>query len=193
MSFVETQFPTDISYGATGGPIFLTDVVATVSGHEQRNSKWSQSRAKYNVASGVKTEAQWQALIAFFRARRGMAIGFRFKDWSDYKAENQPLKSLGGNEYQLVKQYVSGAAVYERDITKPVSGSVKLYEDSILQASGWSIDTTTGIITTSLSGTLTADFEFDVPVRFDTDEMSISMDSFDDGNWGSIPLIEVRV
>ncbi|MBN66957.1 MAG: glycoside hydrolase family 24 [Rickettsiales bacterium] len=193
MSFVETQFPTDISYGATGGPIFLTDVVATVSGHEQRNSKWSQSRAKYNVASGIKTEAQWQALIAFFRARRGMAIGFRFKDWSDYKAENQPLKSLGGNEYQLVKQYVSGAAVYERDITKPVTGTVKLYEDSILQASGWSIDTATGIITTSLSGTLTADFEFDVPVRFDTDEMSISMDSFDAGNWGSIPLIEVRV
>lgn len=193
MSFVEVQFPTDISYGATGGPIFLTDVVATVSGHEQRNSKWSQSRARYNVASGIKTEAQWQALIAFFRARRGMAIGFRFKDWSDYKAENQPLKSLGGNDYQLVKQYVSGAAVYERDITKPVSGSVKLYEDSILQASGWSIDTATGIITTSLSGTLTADFEFDVPVRFDTDEMSISMDSFDAGNWGSIPLIEVRI
>lgn len=193
MSFVETQFPTDISYGATGGPIFLTDVVATVSGHEQRNSKWSQSRAKYNVASGVKTESQWQALIAFFRARRGMAIGFRFKDWSDYKAENQPLKSLGGNEYQLVKQYVSGAAVYERDITKPVAGTIKLYEDSILQASAWSIDTATGIITTSLSGTLTADFEFDVPVRFDTDEMSISMDSFDAGNWGSIPLIEVRI
>lgn len=193
MSFIETQFPTDISYGATGGPIFLTDVVATVSGHEQRNSKWSQSRAKYNVASGIKTEAQWQALIAFFRARRGMAIGFRFKDWSDYKAENQPLKSLGGNEYQLVKQYVSGAAVYERDITKPVAGTIKLYEDSILQASGWSIDTATGIITTSLSGTLTADFEFDVPVRFDTDEMAISVDSFDAGNWSSIPLIEVRV
>lgn len=193
MSFVEVQFPTDISYGASGGPIFMTDVVATVSGHEQRNSKWSQSRAKYNVASGIKTEAQWQALIAFFRARRGMAIGFRFKDWSDYKAENQPLKSLGGNEYQLVKQYVSGAAVYEREISKPVTGTVKLYEDSILQASGWSIDTATGIITTSLSGTLSADFEFDVPVRFDTDEMSISMDSFDAGNWGSIPLIEVRV
>lgn len=34
MSFEEIQFPTDISYGATGGPMFLTDVVATVSGHE---------------------------------------------------------------------------------------------------------------------------------------------------------------
>ena len=193
MSFEEIQFPTDISYGATGGPMFLTDVVATISGHEQRNSKWQQSRAKYNVASGIKTEAQWQALIAFFRARRGMAVGFRFKDWSDYKAISQPLKDLGGNEYQLVKQYVSGSAVYEREISKPVVGSVKLYANSILQASGWSIDSTTGIITTSISGTLTVDFEFDVPVRFDTDEMAISVDSFDAGNWSSIPLIEVRV
>lgn len=191
--FVEVQFPTDISYGATGGPMFLTDVVATVSGHEQRNSKWQQSRAKYNVASGIKTESQWQALIAFFRARRGRAVGFRFKDWSDYVAENQPLKSLGSNEHQLVKQYVSGSAVYERELTKPVAGSVKLYADSILQASGWSIDTATGIVTTSISGTLTIDCEFDVPVRFDTDEMAISMDSFDAGNWSSIPLIEVRV
>lgn len=193
MSFVETQFPTDISYGATGGPVFLTDVVATVSGHEQRNSKWSQSRAKYNVASGIKTESQWQALIAFFRARRGKAVGFRFKDWSDFQGENQPLKSLGGNDYQLVKQYVSGSAVYERDISKPVAGTITLYEDSILQPTGWSIDTTTGIITTLLSGTLAVDFEFDVPVRFDTDEMAISMDSFDAGNWSSIPLIEVRI
>ncbi len=193
MSFVEVQFPSDISYGATGGPMFLTDVVATVSGHEQRNSKWSQARARYNVASGVKTETQWQALIAFFRARRGKAVGFRFKDWGDFKAVNQPLLSLGGTQYQLVKQYVSGAVVSERIITKPVAGTLKLYRNSILQASGWSIDTTTGIITTSLTGTLTVDFDFDVPVRFDTDELALSLDSFNAGSWNNIPLIEVRI
>jgi uncharacterized protein (TIGR02217 family) len=193
MSFVEVQLPSDISYGATGGPMFLTDVVATVSGHEQRNSKWSQARARYNVASGVKTETQWQALIAFFRARRGKAVGFRFKDWGDFKAVNQPLLSLGGTQYQLVKQYVSGAVVSERIISKPVAGTVKLYRHSILQASGWSIDTATGIITTSLTGTLTVDFDFDVPVRFDTDELALSLDSFNAGSWNNIPLIEVRV
>lgn len=193
MSFVEAQFPTDISYGATGGPMFLTDVVTTVSGHEQRNSKWSQARARYNVASGVKTEAQWQALIAFFRARRGKAVGFRFKDWSDYQAINQPLQSLGDDAYQMVKRYVSGAVVSERVITKPVAGTVKLYRNSLLQASGWSVDTATGIITTALTGTLTVDYEFDVPVRFDTDELALSMDSFNAGSWNNIPLIEVRV
>lgn len=193
MSFAETQFPADISYGATGGPVFLTDVVTTVSGHEQRNSKWSQARARYNVASGVKTEAQWQALIAFFRARRGKAVGFRFKDFSDYLAVNQPLISLGDDEYQMVKRYVSGSVVSERVITKPVAGMVKLYRNSLLQVSGWSVDTTTGIITTALTGTLTVDYEFDVPVRFDTDELALSMDSYNAGSWSNIPLIEVRV
>jgi uncharacterized protein (TIGR02217 family) len=193
MSFTEIQFPADISYGASGGPMFMTDVVATISGHEQRNARWSQARAKYNVASGIKTETQWQALIAFFRARRGKAVGFRFKDWSDYKAVNQPLLALGGDEYQMVKQYVSGAVVSERIITKPVAGTVKLYRNSLLQASGWSIDTTTGIVTTSLTGTLTVDYDFDVPVRFDTDELALSLDSFDAGSWNSIPLVELRV
>ncbi len=193
MSFVEVQFPTDISYGATGGPVFLTDVVTTVSGHEQRNSKWSQARARYNVASGVKSEAQWQALIAFFRARRGKAAGFRFKDWSDFKAVNQPLVALGGSEYQMVKRYVSGSVVSERVISKPVAGTVKLYKDSLQQVSGWSVDTATGIITTAITGTLTVDYEFDVPVRFDTDELALSMDSYNAGSWSNIPLIEVRV
>jgi uncharacterized protein (TIGR02217 family) len=197
--FAEVQFPNDIAYGASGGPMFLTDVVTTVSGYEQRNSKWSQSRAKYNVASGVKTETQWQTLIAFFRARRGKAVGFRFKDWSDYKAENMQIGVGDGSttEFQLVKIYASGPVAVSRNITKPVAGTVDIYVDSILQSSGVSVDTTTGIVTLSsapsMDEEITADFEFDVPVRFDTDEMAISMDSFDAGNWSSIPLIEVRV
>lgn len=198
MSFEEIQFPTDISYGATGGPMFMTDVVATVSGHEQRNSKWSQSRAKYNVASGIKTESQWHDLIAFFRTRKGKAVGFRFKDWSDYQGTNEAIGTGDGatTDFQLVKIYSSNIAV-SRNITKPVAGTVKIYVDSVLQTSGVSIDTTTGIVTfttaPAIAEVITADFEFDVPVRFDTDEMAISMDSFDAGNWSSIPLIEVRI
>jgi len=196
--FEEIQFPTDISYGATGGPMFMTDVVATVSGHEQRNSKWSQSRAKYNVASGIKTESQWQALIAFFRTRKGKAVGFRFKDWSDYQGTNEAIGTGDGvtADFQLVKIYSSNIAV-SRDITKPVAGTTKIYVDSVLQASGVSVDTTTGIVTfttaPAIAEVITADFEFDVPVRFDTDELAISMDSFDAGSWNNIPLIEVRI
>lgn len=197
--FAEIQFPTDISYGATGGPMFMTDVVSTLSGHEQRNSKWSQSRAKYNVASGIKTETQWHALIAFFRARLGKAIGFRFKDWSDYKAENVIIGTGDDSttDFQLVKLYTSGSVAVSRTITKPVAGTVDIYVDSVLQSSGVTVDAATGIVsfnTAPADGDLiVADFEFDVPVRFDTDELAMSMDSFDAGSWSSIPLIEVRV
>src|SRR5471030_2821848 len=111
MSFIEIQFPNDISYGATGGPIYSSDVVSLFSGHEQRNSNWKNARAKYNIASGVKTEKQWQVLIAFFRARRGKAIGFRFKDWSDYSAVGQQIGIGDGvkTDFQLVKFYTSGS------------------------------------------------------------------------------------
>jgi len=197
--FEEIQFPSDISYGAAGGPVFSTDIVTTFSGHEQRNSNWQQSRARYNAASGVKTEAQWQVLIAFFRARRGKAVGFLYKDWSDYQGANEPIGTGDGSTavFQLVKLYSSGSVAVSRDITKPVAGTVNIYVDSILQSSGVSIDTTTGIITfttaPAIGAVITADFEFDVPVRFDSDELAISMDSFDAGSWNNISLIEVRI
>lgn len=199
-NFTEIQFPSDISYGATGGPMYLTDIVATVSGYEQRNSRWEQARAKYNVASGIKTEAQWQELIAFFRARRGKAVGFRFKDWSDYTGANELIGEGDGSTqtFQLKKLYTSNVTV-ERIITKPVWGSVKIYLDSVLQtfATDYTVNHATGVVsmvTAPGNGVqVTADYEFDVPVRFDTDELDLSMDSFNAGSWQSIPLIEVRI
>ena len=198
MGFVEVQFPPDISYGSSGGPEYATDIVASTSGYEQRNVNWQQARARYNVAHGVKTKAQLDALIAFFRARKGRAYGFRFKDWTDY----QTTETLGsGNgvttQFQLIKTYTSGSVVESRSITKPVSGSVQVYENAILQTSGVSIDTTTGIVTFVLppaSGqVITASYQFDVPVRFDTDRLSASLDAYGIHSWLDIPLVEVRI
>ena len=200
MSFIEIQFPTDISYGATGGPVYSTDVVTMFSGHEQRNSNWKNARGKYNIASGVKTEAQWHNLIAFFRARRGKAIGFRFKDWSDYSASSQQIGIGDGlkTEFQLVKYYTSGSAAVIREIKKPVSGTVRVYKNTNLRGdANYTVDYTTGIVSFAeppeAGIIITADFEFDVPVRFDTDELQISMDSYNSGSWNSIPLIELRI
>ena len=74
MSFIEIQFPTDISYGAVGGPIYSTDVVTMFSGHEQRNSNWKNARGKYNIASGVKTESEWHNLIALLHISKLLPI-----------------------------------------------------------------------------------------------------------------------
>jgi hypothetical protein len=91
MSFHEVRFPDNIAYGATGGPEFATTVVATGAGHEKRNVNWSEARGRWDVASGLKKQAQIGELIAFFRARRDKAYGFRFKDWTDYEATDQLL------------------------------------------------------------------------------------------------------
>jgi hypothetical protein len=96
MAFHEIQFPNDIAYGATGGPEFATSVVATASGYEQRNINWSAARGRWDVASGLKKQTQLDTLIAFFRARKGRAHGFRFKDWTDYKATGQALGTGNG-------------------------------------------------------------------------------------------------
>ena len=197
--FHEVQFPTDISYGSSGGPEFSTDVVITHSGYEQRNVNWSDARAVYNVSHGVKTQTQLDSLIAFFRARQGKAYGFRFKDWSDYSVSGQQIGVGDGAEtqFQLIKQYISSPTTISRDIKKPVDGTLTVYFDGIEQVSGVSLDSVSGVVTFSSAPAsavvITADFEFDVPVRFDTDRLSASLDSYGVNSWNNIPIVEVRV
>lgn len=199
MSFDEIRFPTDISYGSSGGPAYSTDVVTTFSGHEQRNMNWSHARARYNVAHGVKTQSQLDALVAFFRARKGRARGFRFRDWTDYAAQNQ-LLGLGDGEaveFRLLKRYASGDAEDVRLISKPVAGSVQVYVDSALQVSGVTVDHATGRVLFDAppeeGAEISADFEFDVPVRFDTDSLSARLDNYGVYSWADIPLVELRM
>lgn len=198
-NFVEERFPEDIALGSTGGPEYSTDVVATNSGFEQRNSNWQQARARYNVAHGIKTQEQLDALIAFFRARKGRAVGFRFKDWTDYSAVGQQLGTGDdvATEFQLSKTYTSGTGTEVRTISKPVPGSVSVFVNSIPQSSGITIDSTTGLVTFDAppadGAIIAADFEFDVPVRFDTDRLSATMDDYKIRSWRDIPLVEVRV
>lgn len=200
MAFSEVRFPVDIAYGATGCPEYSTDVVITQSGYEQRNANWSQARARYNVAHGVKTQAQLDILVAFFRARKGKADGFRFKDWTDYNASAQPIGTGNGTTtaFQLVKTYSSGATTETRTLTKPVTGTLKIYFNAVLQSTSlYSVNTATGIVTFTSAPTagvaITADFEFDVPVRFDTDRLAVTLDTYGSFSWSEIPLLEVRV
>lgn len=199
MAFVETRFPTDIAYGSAGGPQYSTDIVITHGGYEQRNINWSQARARYNVAHGVKSQEQLQALISFFRARKGKADGFRFKDWTDYQASGQSLGTGNGvrTQFQLVKHYDSAGVNELRTITKPVEGTVGVYLAGVEQSTGFTINHATGVVTFSTAPAsglaVTADFEFDVPVRFDTDRLSATLDGYGSHSWHDIPLVEIRV
>ncbi len=158
MSFIETpRFPEDISFGATGGPQFLTDVVTVNSGAESRAAVWAQGRAVYDVSHAARTQAQHVVLLNFFRAVQGRTHGFRFKDELDYQATtaNGVLGTgvgTGAPTYQLGKSYAAGALAFVRSIRKPVSGTVAIYRNAGLATAGsgagqYALDTTTGIVT----------------------------------------------
>ena len=198
--FDEIRFPEDISYGAIGGPQYFTNIVHTSSGNEYRNINYSSSRMKFNVAYGVKTKEQMDKLLLFFRARRGRAIGFKYKDWSDFSAKNQ-LIGIGDEsitKFQLKKIYKSGVSEFIRIIEKPVSNSVEVYLDNIkAKQEHYTIDYTAGniIFTAPVKDktNIFANFEFDVPVRFDMDYLPISIDGKNLYTCKEINLIEIKL
>jgi uncharacterized protein (TIGR02217 family) len=214
MPFLETpRFPDDISYGSQGGPAYNTSIVVIKSGHESRNVNWSTARHNYDVSYGVKTVEQLSSLINYFHATGGMAYGFRYKDFLDCKSSGNhkttvnPTDQLIGTGddsetvFQLVKIYTKGAYSRTRDITKPITGTVRIAINDVEKLEGdgtypWSVDTITGIITFSgtpppNSESVKAGFEFDVPVRFDTDELMVNYEAYEQGA-ANVPLIEIR-
>ena len=213
MGFDEVQFPSDISYGSRGGPGFNTAIIEVDSGQEERIARWAEARRRYDVSYGVKSRDKLSTLLTFYMARQGAANGFRYKDWVDFASPSNhrtdPTAVAFGDhhigdgdasktQFQLRKKYVNGSVTRIRLIRKPVAGTTKIGFDSVEQTSGWSVNTTTGIVTfTSAPGAgvvISAGFEFDVPVRFGeaVDEvLSISLDAFDTRSLQSIPLIEI--
>ena len=207
-NFHEVRFPTAIAFDSTGGPERKTEIVILGSGFEERNATWANSRRKYDVGYGVKSLDDIHAVLAFFEARKARLYGFRFKDFADFKscaplqtttATDQAIGAGDGTTtaFQLVKTYLSGAASWSRTIAKPVGGTVKVAVAGVVRTGGWSVDTTNGIVTFAAApasgAAITAGFEFDVPVRFDSDSLSINYANFQLGEIPSISIVELRL
>ncbi|MEM6587221.1 MAG: DUF2460 domain-containing protein [Pseudomonadota bacterium] len=210
MNFHEVRFPASLSFGSIGGPERFTDVVTLANGFEERNTPWQHSRRRYDAGVALRSLDDIEALIAFFEARQGQINGFRWKDWTDFKSSratadpqfNDQLIGIGDDvtrTYPLIKRYRSGSQIYDRPITKPVAGTVLIGLGEIEQRESinFTVDTATGIITfdhpPSEGVDITAGFEFDVPVRFDTDRIQTSLASFQAGDAPSVPIVEIRV
>jgi uncharacterized protein (TIGR02217 family) len=208
MSFDEVPFPLRVAFGSQGGPAFSTEIITVEGGYERRNQNWSQARRRFDAATGLRSTSDIASLLNFFHARAGRARGFRLRDWSDYTSAvdgtsnptfaDQIFASGDGEtfQFQLQKNYASGDVTHARDIRKPVEDSVLIGVDDVELTEGWTVDTTTGIITFAdppADGLIiTAGFTFDVPVRFDTDQLSLSAEDFKQYRV-SIPLVEIRV
>lgn len=206
-NFHDIRFPTAISFGASGGPERRTEIVALANGHEERNAPWAHSRRRYDAGMGMRSLDDLEDVVAFFEARMGQLYGFRWKDWSDYKscaasadpaATDQAVATGDGTttSFPLVKTYASGEGSYARPISKPVAQTVKVALDGA-ETTDFDVDVESGALIFSSAPdagvTITAGFEFDVPVRFDTDRIETSIASFSVGEIPDIPVIEVRI
>ena len=210
MNFHEVRFPTNLSFGSSGGPERRTEIVTLANGFEERNTPWEHSRRRYDAGVGLRSLDDVAGLIAFFEARRGQLFGFRWKDWSDHKTcrpsqEVGPIdQEIGRGDgvtrvFGMQKIYYSGEQIYARPIVKPVSGSVRvaIAGDPKVETLEFNVDVATGLITFAsppdIDVRITAGCEFDVPVRFDTDRIATSVASFQAGEIPAVPVIEVRL
>lgn len=210
MSFHEVRFPASLSFGSMGGPERRTEIVTLANGFEERNAPWAHSRRHYDAGLGMRSLDDVDTMVAFFEARQGQLYGFRWKDWSDFKSclpskdveyTDQNI-AIGDGEttvFQLSKTYASGEQSYVRPISKPVLGTVKvgLEGDAQQEAQHFDVNIETGEVSfvdpPDQGVVITAGFEFDVPVRFDTDRIQTAVSTFQSGQVPSVPVVEVRV
>ena len=205
-AFDEVRFPIDIGRGATVTPKFSTGIVTTLSGHEKRNSDWADVRLEFDAGPGVRSEEELRELIVFFRARRGAAKAFLFRDPYDHSTNNmvdtptmtdQVVGTGDGQQsgFQLFKSYgEEGDEAQQRQITRPVASSVRIAVDGQL-ASNWVLGSLGQVDFDSPPETgaeITAGFEFDVPVRFASDQLDVSQATFLAGEIPEVRLIEIR-
>ena len=196
MAFHDVDFPLRLAFGASGGPEHAVDIATLANGREVRNTAQSRARRRYNAVTGVKSLADAQALSDFFEARSGRLHSFRFRDPLDhssggdsYAATDQTLGTGDGAQthFQLVKRY--GDVV--RPITRPVDESIVV---AVNGASVTAVLQPLGIVEIAappVGAVVTAGFLFDVPVRFDTEGLVLSLDTHGAVSVTDVPLIEV--
>ena len=205
-AFDDELYPLPLGLDAAIAPEFSTSVTITASGHERRNALWADARLRFEVGPGIRSEVDCAVLVAFFRARRGQARGFRLRDPVDFSsnamtgvpgAADQWLGTGDGlaASFPLVVRYGEGEAAQVRRITRPRAASVRVSVGGVEALAGWALEPG-GVIRFAeappAGDEIRAGFEFDVPVRFAQDRLEISGAGVAAGEAPSVPLVELR-
>lgn len=192
--FDNVRLPVDIERGAVGGPSFRTTVITLANGDEQRNQEWEYSRDKFNIGYGIQRRADMEAVYAFFQARGGRARGFRFRNWLDFQVVGQPVGIVEGvpTQRQLIRPYADVANQTFRIVTHPVAETLKVYVNMVLTTEYELGDN--GVLTfpADPGANVRATFDFDLPARFDNDDLNVQLNTYKEGSFPSIQIVELR-
>ena len=190
-AFDDVLFPLALGRESEVAPGFSTAIMAGAGGAEQRQANWAEALTAYDVGPGIRSEADIQVLLQFFRARLGPARAFRLRDPFDAGAADEVIGTGDGatRRFALVKRY----GEMTRRITRPVAGSVAVTVDGVA-VTGFSVaEGTVELAAAPAAGAVVrASFAFDVPVRFAEDQLKVSRATYLAGEAVSVPLVEVR-
>jgi uncharacterized protein (TIGR02217 family) len=177
-------------------------VIEVASGAEERVSRRSSGRHVFDVNFTKRRAAAGVELKAFHLNRHGRKFSFRYWDAMDYSTASNATPGSAGTitatdvnigtgdgstaTFQLVKKYASGLEVYVRNITLPISGTILIAVAGTTktETTHYTINYSTGVVTftggniPALGAAVTWGGQFNVMVRFELDDLPISIDSF---------------
>lgn len=183
MQFLESPiFPGCPKFGYTTSILYSVDIVETAGGEEFRSLNWSEHRRTVQVTVGPlagNDDEDVENVVEFYHVVGGTAGGFRVLDATDFKScrsfgtpimTDMPLVLISGSDYQLTKRYTQGSQFRDKSIYKPY-GTILVASNGVLltEGGGYTIDMTSGVVTTAAGGTLTWGGQYHIPCRFDSE------------------------
>ena len=153
----------------------------------------------------MKTFAQLEAVLAFFEAQRGRLYGFRWKDRFDYRSCASPAMPAPGRPADrdgrrsdrgfAARQDLRRRADALRPADPQAGGRHGRGGRRRRPAAGTRLYASThdGLVTFAAGhvpaggAAITAGFQFDVPVRFDTDYLEVDLSHFEAGRSPTFP------
>jgi uncharacterized protein (TIGR02217 family) len=166
---------------------FDTKIVELGNGLERRIANWDDGRLQFDAMPGIRGLADLRTLRTFHVCRRGRARTFPVVDLLDcHQSDDDTAMAFAigdgtAGPFQLTKTYTDAGNSWIREITKPESGTVKIYVGATLKVEGtdYTINYLTGFVT-FLSGHFPAAAaviswtgRFYVPVRFELDKLPL--------------------
>lgn len=190
----DVRLPVDIERGAMGGPEYRTTVITMTGGRERRNQEWEVPLSSFNIGYGIRSRSEMEEVYTFFIARGGRARGFRFKNWLDFTAVETPVGTISGQplQRQLIRVYEDTVNPQLRIVAYPVPSTVKVYVNQILTTDYLLLAGGVIEFPTDPGLDVVASFEYDIPVRFDTDQLNVRLNTFKAGETPSIQIVELR-
>ena len=199
-AFEDVAFPIALGREAAVEPAFSTAIV-TVAAAPSSEFGVGGRQAHLRRRAGRPQRGGCARPVAFFRARRGPAVGFRLQDPFDHSS-NGMVGGRGAADQCSAWAMASNGIPADQGLWgsdtphhRPVAGTVRVSVEGEEMAAGWTL-ADKGMVAFDAAPApgdeVRAGFRFDVPVRFAEDQLSLSRATFAAGDIPSVPLIEIR-